>query len=654
MSEQLGNYRLLKLLATGGMGEIWLARQQGLAGFDRLAVVKRILPHLARSRKFVRMFVDEARLAANLSHPHIVPIYDWGRIGETFYIAMEYVHGENLRVVNRESSARPAGAMPPYLVARVISQAAEALDYAHTRKDERGQSLGIVHRDMSPQNLILSYEGQIKVVDFGIAKAVGRTTHTRVGDRKGKIVYMSPEQVRSEELDHRSDIFSLGIVLWELSTGARLYREQESEFLVLQAICEQEPPRPRDVRRTVPTELEAIILRALEKDPNDRYQTAGEMHLDLERFLQASSQVVSSNHLAEYMRGLFPEREERFSILKGEKKTPDEKLLSRMSSLFEEPRSSSSPAGGRHPSQPSRGGREPTPSFVPPPVPPPLPISSSQKQPPASRLHFEREEAIGWLDEARDVPSADRLDSRASSPPEPPLAHTDDEDDIDLANVVDPYAEEPTHSLAAPSTTGRRGGYDVGLEESLECGPEQELSIEEPAASRSRDRARTSSMPGESGPPFLSGLKGRLEDTRHLVATAWYSLPGRGRLATGTSSLFRLAGLATLLLCTAWLLSGIGRSLAPSLNLENTSQIVDGLKERVVPARKTSIRIVSFPPRATVVLDGDVVGITPYADRITRAEAIEVELRSPGYQTWRRTVIVGDDDLELEVPLQRR
>ncbi|MFW5878312.1 MAG: serine/threonine protein kinase, partial [Myxococcota bacterium] len=305
MGDQLGKYRLLKKLASGGMGEIWLARQQGLAGFDRLAVVKKILEHLSKSRKFVEMFLDEARLAAQLSHPHIVQIFDLGKDGDIYYIAMEYVHGENLRMVNRTASrsGRPA---PPPIVARVISQACEALHYAHTRTDDTGTPLGIVHRDVSPQNLLLSYEGQIKVVDFGIAKAVGRMTETKTGDLKGKTVYMSPEQIRGGVIDARTDVFAMGIVLWELVTGRRLYN-QETDFLVMQAICDEPPPSPREVRRDVPEELEEVVLTALQKKPQDRFQSANEMHMALERYLQRNAHIVSSTHLAKFMRDLFPD-----------------------------------------------------------------------------------------------------------------------------------------------------------------------------------------------------------------------------------------------------------------------------------------------------------------------------------------------------------
>ncbi|MFW5878619.1 MAG: protein kinase domain-containing protein, partial [Myxococcota bacterium] len=306
MPEKLGKYSLLKLLATGGMAEIWLARQRGVEGFEKLVVVKRILPHLSSNADFVRMFLDEARLAAQLSHPNIVQIYELGRVEELYFIAMEFIHGENLRVVNRAATRAGTG-FHHDLCAKVISQACEALYYAHNKTDMAGRPLGLVHRDISPQNIILSFEGQTKVVDFGIAKAATQCEETKTGVLKGKYAYMSPEQCMGAKLDGRSDIFALGIVLWELATGTRLFK-QASELMILKAICDEPTPAPTQVRRDIPAELEAIILKALAKHPDDRFQDCHQMYLALEGYLRSRDHQVTSLTLAEAMRGLFSEK----------------------------------------------------------------------------------------------------------------------------------------------------------------------------------------------------------------------------------------------------------------------------------------------------------------------------------------------------------
>jgi eukaryotic-like serine/threonine-protein kinase len=393
VSERLGKYRLLKRLATGGMAEIWLARQRGVEGFEKLVVVKRILPHLSSNEQFVRMFLDEARLAAQLSHPNIVQIYELGRAEDLYFIAMEFIHGENLRTVSR-AAGKSGTALPPEVCAKVISQACEALYYAHTKTDVAGQPLGIVHRDISPQNLLLSFEGQVKVVDFGIAKAATQCEETRTGVLKGKYAYMSPEQCRGDPLDARSDIFALGIVLWELATGTRLYK-QSSELMILKAICEDPTPPPTEVRRDIPVELEAIILKALAKDRDRRFQDCHEMHLALEKWLRGRPEPISSMTLSKEMSRLFAEKlagwQKLIESLDDEDEALESELFDDISDLFESgtpsshisearPRTSGGSSSGSRPLivfDDGTGGSRPRPG-LPPSTPPP-----SRTPPPA-------------------------------------------------------------------------------------------------------------------------------------------------------------------------------------------------------------------------------------------------------------------------------
>ena len=219
--EAFGKYELLKKVGTGGMAELFLARQPGIEGFEKLIVIKRILPHLTDSRhssQFVQMLLDEARLAAQLSHPNIIQIYDLGRVDDQYFIAMEYINGVDLsQILKRE--LEHSRYMPVEHVVKVATYVCEALSYAHKRTDERGRPLRVVHRDVSPHNVLIAYDGGIKLTDFGIAKATSQMMKTRVGTIKGKWAYMSPEQCAGREVDSRSDIFSVGVLIYQMTTG---------------------------------------------------------------------------------------------------------------------------------------------------------------------------------------------------------------------------------------------------------------------------------------------------------------------------------------------------------------------------------------------------------------------------------------------------
>src|SRR5438552_5671450 len=220
MTTPIGKYKLLRLIASGGMAEVYLARQAGAAGFEKLVCLKRILPHLARDRQFVEMFLNEARLAARLDHPNIVSIYDLGEANGNYFIAMEFIDGPSLRAVHKLSAERNE-LLPIPEICKIISMAAGGLQYAHDLADDKGEPLHLVHRDISPDNLLVHRNGSAKVVDFGIAKAANSSSQTRTGTLKGKVAYMPPEQLRGEQLDRRTDVFALGVVLYELLTGKR-------------------------------------------------------------------------------------------------------------------------------------------------------------------------------------------------------------------------------------------------------------------------------------------------------------------------------------------------------------------------------------------------------------------------------------------------
>jgi serine/threonine protein kinase len=300
---RLGRYEIVCHVASGGMAEIYLARQTGIQGFEKLVIVKRIRPELAADPAIVQMFLDEARIAATLHHPNIVQVFDIGEEAGSFFFAMEFLHGEDVSHISRATLAR-GERIPLDHVVNIVLGVCAGLHYAHEKTGSDGRPLAIVHRDVSPQNVIVTHEGGVKLLDFGVAKAARRSAATRYGTLKGKIRYMSPEQARSLPLDRRSDVFAVGILLWELSTGRRLF-SGESDFEILKQIVEVDAPPPSCVVDSYPRALEAIVLRALERDPAARFPTAQDLQLALEEFAFESKLRLSPVQLANFVGTLF-------------------------------------------------------------------------------------------------------------------------------------------------------------------------------------------------------------------------------------------------------------------------------------------------------------------------------------------------------------
>jgi serine/threonine protein kinase len=300
---RLGKYDILRRIAKGGMAEIFLARASGIEGFEKLVVVKRILPELAANREFVQMFLDEARIAATLHHSNIVQVYDIGEVDGAYFFSMEYLHGEDVRRIMRAAEGRDEK-LPIEHALNIVIGICAGLHYAHERRGSDGQPLNIVHRDVSPHNVAVTYDGGVKVVDFGIAKAAHRLTETRHGTLKGKVQYMSPEQCEADPVDRRSDVFAIAIMLWELTTGERLYSGR-SELAIMKQVTERDAPRPSVVAHGYPAELEKIVMKGLMRSANDRYQTAEELQLALEEFARERRLALSAVGLARYLRELF-------------------------------------------------------------------------------------------------------------------------------------------------------------------------------------------------------------------------------------------------------------------------------------------------------------------------------------------------------------
>ncbi len=302
LGSQFGQYVIEEHIATGGMADVYKARMMGMEGFQKTVAIKRILSSLNDSEEFVRMFIDEAKLAAQLNHNNIIHIYDLGKVDRSHYIAMEYIEGRDLRSILEECRERGLN-IPIDLALYITDLLASALDHAHKKRDFDNRALGLVHRDVSPQNVLISYEGDVKLCDFGIAKAASKATQTRAGALKGKLQYMSPEQAWGKDIDHRSDIFSLGLVLFEMLTNEKVF-SGTSELSVLEQVRDPIITAPSMKNTEVDTEIDRIVFLALNAERDERYQSAEDMKRDLERVMRKKGWSPDRSALVEFLTGL--------------------------------------------------------------------------------------------------------------------------------------------------------------------------------------------------------------------------------------------------------------------------------------------------------------------------------------------------------------
>lgn len=305
--DRVGPYVLSRMVASGGMAEVWEARLEGPVGFAKRVAIKRLMSALSEDQQFVGLFLDEARLMAGLTHPHICQVIELGERDGSYWVAMEFLAGATAFQLMRETVKR-GWRVPLELAVLICRDTAEALAYAHAKTDESGKPLDIIHRDVSPQNIMVTYEGVVKLVDFGIARAANRTVVTETGQLRGKLAYMPPEQARGDALDGRADQFSLGVTLFELVTHTRLYGSQKEMDLFREVAMKSEPlPTARSRLPEVPDTLEAIIARMLERDPDKRFESMAKVRDELSSWLTDSSQSIpGSEALARYMAGCFP------------------------------------------------------------------------------------------------------------------------------------------------------------------------------------------------------------------------------------------------------------------------------------------------------------------------------------------------------------
>jgi TonB family protein len=382
--DRFGQYEILERIASGGMAELYKAKRTGVEGFQKIVAIKKILPHLADDEEFITMFADEAKLAAQLNHPNIIHIYDLGKIqAGGYFIAMEYVDGRDLRAIQK--SGRELGVpLPVPLAVYIASKVASALDYAHRRRDAEGNDLHIVHRDVSPQNILISYEGDIKLCDFGIAKAASKASQTQSGALKGKLQYMSPEQAWAKPIDRRSDLFSLGVVLHELLTGDRLFRA-DTDIQTLEKVRSAEVAPPSRLNPEVPRNLDSLVLRALAKDPEDRYANASDLLRELDSVLYSYTPAPGSADVAIYLHRLQAEetavaeaRAREAAAQAQIQSAPEEPARRRKSKSVPVRRTGSTPkAPAPEPPPPPPPSRPARPSAEPAPEPPSQPPSAS-------------------------------------------------------------------------------------------------------------------------------------------------------------------------------------------------------------------------------------------------------------------------------------
>lgn len=300
--KQFGKYFLLQKLAMGGMAEIYKAKTYGVDGFEKLLVIKRILPHCSADKDFISMLIDEAKLSVLLSHANIVQVYDLGKVAEDYYISMEFIHGVNLRdIMYRCREDRLP--IPTDIAVYIASEICKGLDYAHRKTDHNNRPLNIIHRDVSPQNILLSYDGEVKIVDFGIAKAAMNISHTMAGILKGKIAYMSPEQAMGKKIDSRTDMFSAGILLYEMLTGGKLFTG-ESQFEILKKI-RTTMITPETLPASIPAPLKPVVAKALAHQADNRFQHAGDLQIELTKYLYSTYIDFSPRKLAAFIKKIF-------------------------------------------------------------------------------------------------------------------------------------------------------------------------------------------------------------------------------------------------------------------------------------------------------------------------------------------------------------
>lgn len=621
MGDRFGPYELLEPLASGGMARVVRARMTGALGFEKIVAIKFMLPGFAADPMAVKMFVDEARLAATLTHASIVGILDFGERDGEYYIAMEYVSGANVRVLVKravETSRLP----PPALAAYIIAEAARGLEYAHAKLDTEGRLLNIVHRDVSPQNIVVSWEGEVKILDFGIARSRQRSFETAVGTIKGKYAYMSPEQASGQGIDHRSDLFSLGAVLYELLTGAKAF--PQPGVSALEKVRRAEFVPPENLRPELPPALLSIVHRALARDPDQRYRSASALLDDLRLYMaeerSRGAHGMDAGALASWAEGLFEVSDGDIDIGEAVPDLPPPLVPeTRLLPGWESEAASSEPEQPLAPRRPTPTARES------------LTFTGSDELELGDSLadvtRVTMLEPSGWALPSSPAPSA------VPAPPPPGFAPLP-------AGLPPP--ELPVIAAALPQAP-----------------PVASPSIRPPAPTAPRERvSRVSSGPAvpprnspHTTPPAADPAPRRL-DVRStavlfvggvvgmaLVTTIFHFAIGSGRVADPTPTPIPLASPSP--------------TPTEALPVESPIAIIttasaidysDPLRVRPGEKRDGLLSISSEPPRGQVFLDGRPIAETPaLIPNVPYPRRYVVEVRLDGYSPWSREIDAIDD-----------
>jgi serine/threonine protein kinase len=549
--QQLGKYQLIRKLATGGMAEVYLAKAAGPMGFEKTLVVKRILPHLAEDPAFVEMFLSEAKLAAQLNHPNIVQIFDFGEADGEYFLAMEYIDGPNLRVLLKR--AQTAGLeLAPALCARLIASACEGLAFAHDFADpETGEPLGLIHRDISPDNILVSRQGAVKVVDFGIAKSAGQSHKTQSGVIKGKLAYMPPEQVRAKVLDRRADVYALGVVLYELLTGYKPF-DSTTDASTMQAILFEPLVPAVQHRADLPEPVQRILERALAKDREQRHPDCLALSAELEEFILSVGKPVTTQQIVQLIAQVSPGTDSPMPTPHGTARggsgsrhsaTPVHTPVPSTGGTG--PRSSATPSRLVppplvEPSSPSRPSEEPItiertqrleappPSKEPSTSVPPNPVTSTEESPPASslwkRMLIPAAVGVGLLVVGggylvfRPSSETGRAVPPISNPETPPVT-------TGIPPVKDPVpppTPEPTEPPPTPEPT-----EPPPTPEPTE--PPEAVAVTEPVRPKNPPKVRGTSKPGSKPPAPKPVGKGTLAFRVRPFATVFINGKSQGQ-----------------------------------------------------------------------------------------------------------------------------
>lgn len=669
-----GKYLLLERVNVGGMAEVFKAKAFGVEGFERLVALKRILPSIAEDQEFITMFIDEAKISVQLTHANIASIFDLGKVADSYFIAMEFVRGKDMRAIFDRLGKR-GQSVPVSMASYVVMKVCEGLDYAHNKRDSTGRELSLVHRDVSPQNILVSYDGEIKLIDFGIAKAANKAGKTQAGILKGKFGYMSPEQVRGLPLDRRSDVFAVGICLYELLTGERLF-VGESDFSTLEKVRNVEIMPPSTYNRKIPEELEQIVLKALAKDVEDRYQTAMDLHDDLQSFMYTSGNFFARKDLGGHMRKMWSEeiqkeeiRDEQYRHVKAPP-----------------------PIGSRPPPTPPpppRHSRAPAVSKPPPPPPAavkrtllgqgPL-VAPTPAAAPAFDMDWDEDELATQIYDKPELPGTPTAAPRAIEPPRPaPTPSQAPSYGASHAPLVSAQTAAPRPSFgsaaAAPAPfSGASAGQPAPFANPAQPSPFDPPSPQAPPSLAPREPTAVTQKPESEKSkrgPIIIGAAVALLIILGAVIAVWPSSPGTIVLTTsppGAVVFFDDAPIQAQANGT-FVIEDVTPDTVHLVSVRKTDfesnseqvQVTSGelrtmtisLESDEATPSETGFALTTTPPGATVFVDGrQLPGTTPLRVTDLSAGSHTIRAELTGRAAWQRAVDVADGSvIDLNAPL---